>query len=340
MIATLRALALKRRFQTVQALAGVSVQVAPGEVLALLGPSGCGKSTLLRILAGLEHADSGEVWLGERRLDREPTHRRNIGLVFQELALFPHLSVADNIGFALAGRPRPEREARVQELLGTVGLPGLEDRWPHQLSGGQQQRVAVARALAPAPQALLLDEPFSSVDVSLRRHLRRQLRRLLRNTPTPVVLVTHDREDAFELATHIAVMRRGKVVQHGPPDALVAAPTSGFVAELLGDAATVEVLERLSGTSLRVSFGEIRSDRFENAAPSSNTLVLRPGALALDPEGPYVGHVEDVVFLGDGFRVELDASGARLGCRLPTRNVEIGERLRFRLDPRHVMLVA
>jgi iron(III) transport system ATP-binding protein len=229
--------AVSKRFGHVVAVDRASLAVGRGEVVALLGPSGCGKTTLLRLIAGFESPDEGVVRLrgqpvaGARTWT--PPERRRVGMVFQDYALFPHLTVAENIAFGL---PRRERRRRLRELLALVGLEGLERRYPHELSGGEQQRVALARALAPQPALVLLDEPWSSVDPHLRASLREEILAVLRQVGVTALLVTHDREEAFFLADRIAVMRQGKILQTGSAEELYRAPASRWVAEFLGAA--------------------------------------------------------------------------------------------------------
>jgi iron(III) transport system ATP-binding protein len=205
-----------------------------GEVVAVVGQSGCGKTTLLRIVAGLEVPDRGRVEVDGRTLVDAgvwvPPERRGIGLVFQEFALFPHLTVEQNVAYGLHHLPRAERRARTGEMLSLVELAGLEERYPHQLSGGQQQRVALARALAPAPKLLLLDEPFSNLDTPLKATVRAQLAELLRQAGVPALLVVHDVEDVMALADRVAVLREGRIVREGAPHELRDAPGDTYVA--------------------------------------------------------------------------------------------------------------
>ncbi len=216
----------------------VSLQVRRGEVLSLLGPSGCGKTTVLRLIAGLERPDRGEVRVNGQlvagRGSWVPPEKRRVGLVFQDYALFPHMTVARNISFPLSKWPIARREQRVAELLDLIGMPGLGNRYPHQLSGGQQQRVALARALAPEPDLVLMDEPFSSLDAESRASTRDQVRGILKSLGTTVIFVTHDQEEALLLGDRVAVMNGGHVEQVGTPEAIFQSPATRFVAEFLG----------------------------------------------------------------------------------------------------------
>ena len=234
----LRCAGLVKRFGTVPVVDGLDLIARPGEVVALLGPSGCGKTTTLRLIAGFETPDAGTIEVGGRlvsgpRCDEAP-ERRRIGMVFQDYALFPHLSVGRNVAFGL---PRVrEREARVAAALERVGLAGFDDRMPHELSGGQQQRVALARALAPEPAVILLDEPFSNLDAELRASVRAEVRQILAAAGQTAVLVTHDQEEALSLADRIAVMGEGRVVQAAGPEEVYHRPATKAVAAFVGDA--------------------------------------------------------------------------------------------------------
>jgi iron(III) transport system ATP-binding protein len=215
----------------------VSLQVESGAMVCLLGPSGCGKTTLLRLIAGFEEPDEGEIYLIKRLVSRPglmvPPEQRHIGMVFQEYALFPHLTIGQNIQFGLFRWPTAWRRTRLDEMLRLVGLEGMARRYPHELSGGQQQRVALARALAPNPQLLLLDEPFSNLDVTLRQQLREEVQAILAQAGITSVLVTHDQEEALSLADTLAVIDQGRIVQYATPDEVVQRPCTRFVAEFL-----------------------------------------------------------------------------------------------------------
>jgi sulfate/thiosulfate transport system ATP-binding protein len=227
---------VSKRFGDFTALDDVTIGVPDGSLTALLGPSGCGKSTLLRIVAGLEEPNEGTVTIGGRDVTRVPARERGVGMVFQHYAAFKHMTVADNVAFGLRIRKRPKAEiaARVEELLGLVHLGGWSDRYPHQLSGGQRQRMALARALAVEPAVLLLDEPFGALDAQVRRELREWLRRLHDEVHVTTVIVTHDREEAMEVADRIVVMRDGTIEQEGTPDQIYERPASPWVMEFLG----------------------------------------------------------------------------------------------------------
>ena len=238
---------VSKRFGTFEALNGVSLDIEPGELVALLGPSGSGKTTLLRVIAGLEWADAGRVLFhGEDATDTHVRERR-VGFVFQHYALFRHMTIFENVAFGLRVRPRKERlpekgiRDKVRALLGLVQLEGLAERYPHQLSGGQRQRIALARALAVEPKVLLLDEPFGALDAKVRKELRRWLRRLHEEVRATTVLVTHDQDEAREVADRIVVMNQGRIEQTGDPHEVYERPATAFVREFLAD---VEVVPR------------------------------------------------------------------------------------------------
>ncbi|HEY6761323.1 MAG TPA: sulfate ABC transporter ATP-binding protein [Baekduia sp.] len=275
---------VNKHYGDFQALHDVSLDIAPGALTALLGPSGSGKSTLLRVIAGLETPDSGTVVIEDRDVTSVPPQRRDIGFVFQHYAAFKHMTVRDNVAFGLKVRRRPKAEikAKVDELLGIVGLAGYQERYPSQLSGGQRQRMALARALAVEPKVLLLDEPFGALDANVRAELRAWLRRLHEEVHVTTVLVTHDQEEAMELADRIVVLNDGRIQQVGAPREVYDAPANEFVMGFLGPVA------RLGGGLVRPH------DLVLNADPA-------PGAVE--------AQVTRVVHLGFEVRVELELAG-------------------------------
>ncbi len=266
-----------------EALKNIDLKIADGEVMCLLGPSGCGKTTALHLAAGLEPLVTGEIRIGDELVAGKGVHRppeaRGVGLVFQELALFPHLSVADNIAFGLRGRR--QAKAAVGALLDMVDLGGFGEKYPHMLSGGEQQRVALARALAPKPRILLLDEPFSGLDVRLRESVRDQTLAILRDIGTTTLIVTHDAEEALYLGDRLAFLQGGRLLQTGTPDAVYRRPATAFVARFLGD------VNWLHGTAVsgRISspVGDVRADGF--ATGQRVDVLIRPEGLHLMPEG-------------------------------------------------------
>lgn len=229
---------LTKRYNDVIAVDNLSLDIQPGEFFSLLGPSGCGKTTTLRIIAGLTTQTEGQVYIQGEDVGALPVYKRNIGMVFQNYALFPHMTIRDNVAFGLLRRGVPKKEAfkRVDEMLELVQLPGIQDRYPSQLSGGQQQRVALARALAPSPGVLLLDEPLSNLDLKLRQELRVEIKRIQKEIGITTIFVTHDQGEALSLSDRIGVMRMGKLVQVADPITLYEEPKNNYVASFLGDA--------------------------------------------------------------------------------------------------------
>ncbi|WP_337869767.1 ABC transporter ATP-binding protein [Meiothermus sp.] len=254
----------------------VGFTVEQGEVFALLGPSGCGKTTTLRLIAGFEQPNSGQIWLEGREITRLPPEERGIGFVFQDYALFPHLSVFENVAFGLRRLRGPARQARVLEVLGLVGLNVFKDRKPGELSGGQQQRVALARAIAPGPKLVLLDEPFSSLDAALRQSTRDEVRALLKQAGIGAILVTHDQEEALSIADRLAVMRSGQLEQIGTPEEVYHHPRTPFVAQFLGRTNLIPGEAR--GLEAETPLGRIL---LSEEAQGAVLLSLRPEGLSL-----------------------------------------------------------
>ena len=274
------------------AVSDLDLTVDKGEIVALIGPSGCGKSTLLRLVAGLERPDAGTVAVGEAVVAGQgwvPPERRRVGLVFQEHALFPHLSVGDNIRFGLDRLPRPEQDTRVREVLDLVHLAHVVDRYPHELSGGEQQRVALARALAPRPEVVLLDEPFSSLDESLRARVRTDTVTALRATGTTAILVTHDQTEALSIGDHIGVMRSGVIEQWGRPVEVFERPVSRFVASFMGDADFLPATVVDGGLACELGLVTIRKD------VADAEVVVRPHEVSLRLPGEGVTGAAAVV---------------------------------------------
>jgi putative spermidine/putrescine transport system ATP-binding protein len=302
---------LSRSFGPVRALDGLSLDIAPGELVALLGPSGCGKTTALRILAGFESADAGSVSVDGNDVSRIPPAKRDMGMVFQSYSLFPNMTALDNVGFGLRmrGQRTAGRNRRAGELLDMVGLTDQARKYPHQMSGGQQQRVALARALAIEPRVLLLDEPLSALDAKVRLQLREQIRVLQQRLGTTTLFVTHDQEEALSMADRVGVMKDGRLEQVAVPSQLYAEPATAFVAEFVG------IMNRIPGEMM--GGGEVRTlgavvpvQGAPGAAPSGEVDVLvRPEGLhlALQPGGN--GIVTDKTFLGSVTRVSVRLSG-------------------------------
>lgn len=330
---------IEKRFDAVPALRGVSLDIQPGELVALLGPSGSGKTTLLRLIAGLEEADGGRVLFGETDTRDLTLRERRIGFVFQQYALFKTMTVADNIAFGLRSRPRRERpdaaeiRRRVEELLALVQLPGLAKRYPSQLSGGQRQRVALARALAIEPSVLLLDEPFGALDAKVRKDLRNWLRELHGRTGHTTVFVTHDQEEALELADRVAILNDGRIEQVGSPDDVYDHPATPFICEFLGEAnkLPVEVVGGQAFLAERPVLGGLSQNQAGRAS-----LYVRPQHLRIVDEAPLVlpGTVEHLRRNGALRRAEIAVQGLarRLDVDLTSQVAPaIGEKVKLRI---------
>ncbi|WPP00171.1 putative 2-aminoethylphosphonate ABC transporter ATP-binding protein [Pseudomonas sp. HR96] len=306
--APLRARNIHKRFGAFSALDSVCLDVAAGELVCLLGPSGCGKTTLLRCIAGLERQDSGELYIGDRDISHLAPQARDYGILFQSYALFPNLSVADNIAYGLAGSGRQQVRERVAKMLELVGLTGSEKKYPGQLSGGQQQRVALARALAPAPSLLLLDEPMSALDARVREHLCGELRELQRRLGITTLMVTHNQDEAMLMADRIAVMNNGKVEQYATAQEIYDRPATPFVAEFVGQGNWLpfqrhgEHHARVGGMDLRLPLDASRA--------SSGRLFCRPEAISVNPsvheENLFAARVRDITFLGNRWRMNFE----------------------------------
>lgn len=299
---------ISKHYGEVRAVHAVDLQVERGSITVFLGPSGCGKTTTLRLIAGIERPDEGEVWLDGVRVSGRgvwvaPEDRR-IGMVFQDYALFPHLSVEANIAFGLRGWSRKEQRKQIDAMLDLVGLTGLQARMPHELSGGQQQRVALARALAPAPKVILLDEPFSNLDVALRRKVRTEVKAILQAAHITSIFVTHDQEEALSLSDQVAVMFDGEMAHIGTPQAVYAEPATPEVAAFVGDANFIDGDGQ--GDSAHTALGTVR---LTHPATGKLKLLLRPEALRLCDDGSglpvtiqqieYYGHSQRVAVCGD-----------------------------------------
>lgn len=318
---------LRRHYGDVRAVEGVSLSVAVGERFALLGPSGSGKTTVLRLIAGFDAPSGGSVSLHGQVVDGQPPERRNVGVVFQDYALFPHRSVAQNIEFGLRMRSldRRTRRARVAEMLSLVGLTPEAGRRPRQLSGGQQQRVALARALAPSPRLLLLDEPLANLDRRLRESLRRELVAITGAVGVTSVLVTHDQEEALGFADRVGVLRDGRIAQTGTPAEVWRAPVDAFVATFLGDMnllpvqACVDGRVRVAGVDGLLATEGLPCTAAGPPSPGDATVVacLRPEALTVvvDPGGP--GRVREVAYAGGSATVTVDIGDHVVAVKVP-----------------------
>jgi spermidine/putrescine ABC transporter ATP-binding subunit len=322
---------LKRSFGALTVVDDVSIDVGPGEFLALLGPSGSGKTTILMTIAGFSEPDSGAVRIGGRDVTRLPPYARNIGMVFQKYALFPHMTVAQNIAFPLLqrGMPREQIRRRIAEVIELVGLSGLEDRSSVALSGGQQQRVALARALVYRPPVLLMDEPLGALDKKLREHLQVEIKDIQRITGTTVIFVTHDQNEALAMADRLAVLNQGRIEQIGTPEDLYDRPANSFVADFIGEANVLTgVAVGRIGASCQVRVGNgvivsgvIASDDLTPPANSPAEIVVRPTRIRLqelDSQAPLSGVVISITYAGDSWAARLDVgAGVHLTARGP-----------------------
>ncbi len=317
-----------KSYEGVEVLREAELLVPTGRRLAVLGPSGCGKTTLLRAIAGLAGVDSGEVWLGDWLLTGDSVHippeKRRIGMLFQQNALFPHLSVGQNVGYGL---PRHDRAERVAEILSFVKLEGFERRVPGTLSGGQQQRVAMARALAPRPRVMLLDEPFQGIDAQLRRSLCVEVRDMLNSIGATAVIVTHDPDEAFILGNEVAVMKDGKILQQGDPDEVFNFPVTPWVADFLGE--TNFLCGTAEGSSALTPLGEIPIRRSSGGDVS---VLVRPSHVTLmgsAERGGVMGHIEARSYFSEANEYRVRVNGTALiarSSRVP--RFQVGERVR------------
>ena len=336
---------LRRSYAGVTALDGLSLTLAPGELVALLGPSGCGKTTAMRLVAGLEEANSGRVMFGGKDVTGLPANKRDVGMVFQAYSLFPHMTAEQNVTFGLQLHHvgAAERKRRAQDTLELVGLSGFANRYAHQLSGGQQQRVALARALAIKPTVLLLDEPLSALDAKVRARLRDEIRRVQIEAGVTTLFVTHDQEEALAIADRVGVMRAGRLEQLGSPTEIYSRPATPFVAEFVG------LTNRIPGT---VKFGmvEVRGTQLplvqQDVPTGPGTALVRPEAVSLASEddsvpGPLIGTVIAVAFLGATSRVTVDLGDMTVLAQLPTAQASehpAGTRVRLSIRPDPVLI--
>jgi iron(III) transport system ATP-binding protein len=309
-----------KRYGSVTAVDDVSFTIEPGQLVTLLGPSGCGKTTTLRLIAGLEMASAGQILIGGRDVTRLSAADRDVSMVFQSYALFPHMSVLENVAYgpAVQGLPKKRAEAMAMEKLELIGLGGLERRAPSELSGGQQQRVAVARALVLEPQVLLFDEPLSNLDAKLRRRVRDDIRQLQQSLNLTVAYVTHDQEEALAVSDRIIVMSNARVAQSGTPRALYEEPSSLFVADFIGDANILDAqVVELTGSEAHVRL-DVLSLRLpaRGVGPGPAKLAVRPNAIRIEtaaPPGPAMqGRVRKASYLGKHIEYGIDSPAGDL----------------------------
>ncbi len=320
----------------------LSLHLNSGDIACLLGPAGCGKTTSLRAIAGFEPLQAGEISLNGEVISRPgftlPPEQRRIGMVFQDYALFPHLSVAQNVAFGI--RQHPRREQLTAELLELVKLGELGKRYPHELSGGQQQRVALARALAPEPLLLLLDEPFSNLDGELRRRLSMEVRDILKARGISAILVTHDQEEAFAVSDHVGVFEGGRLQQWDTPFNLYHEPLTPFVASFIGQGYFIRG-QLLSPDTVQTELGIINGNRaYSWPIGSQVDVLLRPDDIVPDPQGPLQARVSGKTFLGAAtlYRLQL-ATGSQLEALFPSHaDHQPGEQVGIRIDADHLVL--
>jgi iron(III) transport system ATP-binding protein len=338
---------IRKDFGSFTALHSIDLAVGQGEFVCFLGPSGCGKTTLLRIVAGLEAQSAGRIEQAGRDISRLAPAQRDYGIVFQSYALFPNLTVADNVAYGLVNRKvaRAKAAARVSELLDLVGLPGSEGKFPAQLSGGQQQRIALARALATSPSLLLLDEPLSALDAIVRVHLRQEIKALQRQLGVTTIMVTHDQEEALSMADRIVVMNQGRIEQVGTPTEVYREPATPFVADFVGRINVLDAQVMAPGR-LRIGPGEFVFAAGDGARAGAVKVYLRPEDVLARPIGEgdsnvFLARIEKIEFLGSYCLVEVSSAGlgdARLTVYLSLNFLSeqalgVGSELKLRVLP-------
>jgi iron(III) transport system ATP-binding protein len=330
---------LRHAYGQQEVVRGLSFSLARGAIGCLLGPSGCGKTTVLRCIAGFEGIREGEIRLAGKVVSGGgvmlPPERRRVGMVFQDYALFPHLPVSGNIAFGLHAMAAPERVARVAQLAQLVGLSASLDKYPHEISGGQQQRVALARALAPRPELLLLDEPFSNLDVDLRERLSLEVRDIIKASGATAVLVTHDQQEAFAMADEIGVLHQGRIQQWDNPYNLYHRPANRFVADFVGQGVFLPA-KALNGRQLQIELGVLQGD---SQGLQSLEVLLRPDDVVHDDAAPTQAEVVHKAFRGAEILYTLRlASGQKVLALVPSHhNHALGEKIGIRLDVDHVV---
>jgi putative spermidine/putrescine transport system ATP-binding protein len=343
---------LEKHFGQNHVVKDFSLNIEKGEFVSLLGPSGCGKTTVLRMVAGFELPDAGTIKIEQHDLTQARANARNIGMVFQAYALFPNLTVAENVAFGLRikGQSKAQVQSRVTEMLKLISLPDLGERYPYQLSGGQQQRVALARALAPAPRVLLLDEPLSALDAKIRVSLRKEIRDIQRELGITTIFVTHDQEEALSISDRVVVMNQGRAEQVGQPHEIYNRPTTRFVANFVGTLNTFEAVVKdakqgivmIGDTTVQLVAGDLVQKNNDIV-----TLALRPEALQLgrqkSPAVTLSGAIEDVQFLGSVIRLRAAIAGQSISLDTFNRHdaapPAIGTAAHFAFQPSDLILL-
>lgn len=336
-----------KKYGEVTALKALDITIEPGTLVTLLGPSGCGKTTTLRLIAGLETATSGKVLIGGKDVTHLSATYRAVSMVFQSYALFPHMTVRENVAYGLTvkGMRKIEAHGKADEGLGMVGLKDFGDRLPSELSGGQQQRVAVARAIVLEPEVLLLDEPLSNLDAKLRRHVREEIRQIQQNLGLTAVYVTHDQEEAMAVSDRIIVMRNAEIAQEGSPHDLYERPKSAFIADFIGDANLVDcdVISVSDGRSEIAVVGQKFMVPNEAGHKGAAKLVLRPHHIRLSSGGEgFEGNISYAAYLGNQIQYTLDSAlGPLFAIAETTANpFTIGQNVRISFDPAEIRLVS
>jgi iron(III) transport system ATP-binding protein len=344
---------VSKHFGKVRALDAVDIEFAPGTLTTLLGPSGCGKTTLLRLVSGLEPVSSGEIWFGEENVTKLSATRRDVGMVFQSYALFPHMTVEQNVGYGLRViKTGPDEiRRRVHEVLDMVAMDGYQGRYPDELSGGQQQRVAVARAMVLRPKVLLFDEPLSNIDSKLRRSMRDDIRRLQQASGITSIYVTHDQAEALAVSDEIIIMRNGAIEQQGPPQALYHCPATTFVANFIGESNVVDAELKERGKQYQIVFGDATVD-VAAGMPSVNRtgpikLSLRPEVLEVLPreEAACVQTLNGVIvqraYMGPVIEYSIKTMVGELFTRVPAYGNQFQENdeICVRIRPEDIIII-
>ena len=320
----------------------LNLEVQHGEILALLGPSGCGKTTILRLIAGFERPETGSIWLYDQMITGDhtftPPERRGVGMVFQDYAIFPHLSVFENVRFGLHKKNKTEVEKLVTEMLNLVGLEAYAQRYPHELSGGQRQRVALARALAPHPVLLLLDEPFSNLDADLRMQMRIELRTILKNIQATAILVTHDQEEAMFMGDRIAVITRGQLEQIGTPEEIFHQPSTRFVAEFMGE--TNFLAGEICDQGIQTEIG-VYPQKVSLPIGTPVEITLRPDDIRFEPQTDAECSVAARHFRGamNIYELQLPSGQQLLAMDNHTSSIAPGTPVKVMIDPGHDLVV-
>ncbi len=343
---------VSKHFGKVRALDGIDIEFAQGTLTTLLGPSGCGKTTLLRLVSGLEPVTTGEIWFGDENVTGLSATRRDVGMVFQSYALFPHMTVAQNVGYGLRVlKTAPEEiESRIREVLQMVAMDGYQSRYPDELSGGQQQRVAVARAMVLRPKVLLFDEPLSNIDSKLRRSMREDIRRLQQLSGITSIYVTHDQAEAMAVSDEIILMRNGTIEQQGPPQSLYHYPATVFVADFIGESNIINAELIGSGEKRQIVVGDIKiSVSVDEQMPYANgpvKLSLRPEIIELLNSNPNAdqrlkGVIVQRAYMGPVIEYSVETKAGTLFTRVPAHShqFQVNEKVYVHIHPDEIIII-